>query len=391
MTSISLENLPANVSVRQPKQKMSVRETLTAERVARIGSVTITPRLVPKVPVKILPKVIRPPKDENDERIEIEILDYDEQAENLIEDENHRSSLKRSASSENSLSPSQLPKKTFIQFEVLNDHEVSDGGDILHENQAIVKVHEVESPLKKNFSYDSTKYPRSVVDKFHETNKITVRRRDPPGPALKFDDVNFNANIKTELETRGFKKPTALQSVVWPVALSGFDVIAVAGSNTGWTLSYLLPAIIHINNLDRTPHADGPAVLIIASGEDSVINIYLTAENFLRHEISNVWCTTELESLRDLVEENQGVGCDIMIATAQEVIELLKEELIDLNRCSYLVIDDIGVESRQQIEEIFEKTQKDTQILAKCKQMTKSLLNYLDKFMNDYVRIGIET
>lgn len=45
----------------------------------------------------------------------------------------------------------------------------------------------------------------------------------------------------------GFKEPTAIQAQGWPMALKGRDLIGLAETGSGKTLSYLLPSIVHIN------------------------------------------------------------------------------------------------------------------------------------------------
>lgn len=44
----------------------------------------------------------------------------------------------------------------------------------------------------------------------------------------------------------GYQKPTPIQAVSWPIALSGRDLVGIAQTGSGKTLSYILPAFIHI-------------------------------------------------------------------------------------------------------------------------------------------------
>lgn len=52
--------------------------------------------------------------------------------------------------------------------------------------------------------------------------------------------------METLLQQENFTKPTAIQSQGWPVALSGRDMVGIAETGSGKTLSFLLPAIIHV-------------------------------------------------------------------------------------------------------------------------------------------------
>ncbi len=50
-----------------------------------------------------------------------------------------------------------------------------------------------------------------------------------------------------EVTKAGFTEPTPIQAQGWPMALLGRDLIGIAETGSGKTLSYLLPAVVHIN------------------------------------------------------------------------------------------------------------------------------------------------
>lgn len=53
--------------------------------------------------------------------------------------------------------------------------------------------------------------------------------------------------VLDEVLKAGFKEPTAIQAQGWPMALKGRDLIGLAETGSGKTLSYLLPSVVHIN------------------------------------------------------------------------------------------------------------------------------------------------
>lgn len=53
--------------------------------------------------------------------------------------------------------------------------------------------------------------------------------------------------VLAEVNKAGFAQPTPIQSQGWPMALLGRDLIGLAETGSGKTLSYLLPAVVHIN------------------------------------------------------------------------------------------------------------------------------------------------
>ena len=53
--------------------------------------------------------------------------------------------------------------------------------------------------------------------------------------------------VLTEVKKAGFTEPTPIQAQGWPMALLGRDLVGLAETGSGKTLSYLLPAVVHIN------------------------------------------------------------------------------------------------------------------------------------------------
>ncbi len=49
------------------------------------------------------------------------------------------------------------------------------------------------------------------------------------------------------IRAQGFAEPTPIQCQAWPMALTGRDVVAIAQTGSGKTISFALPAMLHIN------------------------------------------------------------------------------------------------------------------------------------------------
>ena len=49
----------------------------------------------------------------------------------------------------------------------------------------------------------------------------------------------------------GFVEPTPIQAQGWPMALKGRDVIGIAETGSGKTLSYILPGLVHVGAQTR--------------------------------------------------------------------------------------------------------------------------------------------
>jgi len=88
--------------------------------------------------------------------------------------------------------------------------------------------------------------------------KITVRGKDVPKPVTTFEEAKFPKYImETLAQQENFVKPTPIQSMGWPVALSGRDMVGIAETGSGKTLAFLLPAIVHVTAQDL-PEVNSP-------------------------------------------------------------------------------------------------------------------------------------
>ncbi|KAJ1453974.1 P-loop containing nucleoside triphosphate hydrolase protein [Pelagophyceae sp. CCMP2097] len=67
-----------------------------------------------------------------------------------------------------------------------------------------------------------------------------------PRPVLEFPAAAalFGQEFIGKLTAKGFITPTPIQSIAWPVAAQGDDLVAIAKTGSGKTLAYLLPALV---------------------------------------------------------------------------------------------------------------------------------------------------
>jgi ATP-dependent RNA helicase DDX5/DBP2 len=102
------------------------------------------------------------------------------------------------------------------------------------------------------------------VNEIRQRLELTVKGRNIPKPVRTFEEASVPEFMLQEIKKAGYTEPTAIQMQGWPMALSGRDMIGVAQTGSGKTLSFLLPAVIHIVAQPIMRPGDGPIVLILA-------------------------------------------------------------------------------------------------------------------------------
>uniref|UniRef100_H2YPU8 RNA helicase n=1 Tax=Ciona savignyi TaxID=51511 RepID=H2YPU8_CIOSA len=101
------------------------------------------------------------------------------------------------------------------------------------------------------------------INEFYQRNGIKVSGVNRPNPILDFSEISFTDYINSKLLKSGFKVPTAIQSISWPATLAGSDVVGIAQTGSGKTLSFILPALIHIQAQRPLRRGEGPIALVL--------------------------------------------------------------------------------------------------------------------------------
>lgn len=76
--------------------------------------------------------------------------------------------------------------------------------------------------------------------------KVKVRGRGAPAPVSTFEQCGLSERIMRILAKQNIRKPFPIQAQCLPCIMAGRDVIGVAKTGSGKTLSYLLPMLRHI-------------------------------------------------------------------------------------------------------------------------------------------------
>lgn len=197
-------------------------------------------------------------------------------------------------------------------------------------------------PFRKDFY---TPHPAILEMTEHETaafraqHHMTVEGHGVPRPVRTFEEAGFDKYLLDEIAHAGFKNPTPIQCQGWPMALSGRDVIGIAETGSGKTLSFLLPAIVHINAQPLLRPGDGPIVLVLCPTRELACQIKEQSDKFgYTSRIKNTCLyggVPKTQQQRDL--DN---GIEIAIATPGRLIDFLNEGRTNLKRVTYLVLDE---------------------------------------------------
>uniref|UniRef100_A0A914HYS3 RNA helicase n=1 Tax=Globodera rostochiensis TaxID=31243 RepID=A0A914HYS3_GLORO len=202
------------------------------------------------------------------------------------------------------------------------------------------KDFELQSFEKKFYKPDERviKRDQSEIDTWMLDNACTLQGNDLPRPVLAFDEIGFPSRI-TEHLCKKFVKPTSIQSIAWPVALSGRDMVSIAMTGSGKTLAFILPAIVHL--LGNTPlqPRDGPKVLVLLPTRELAKQVEEVSREYCQMMGLKVTCCYG-GAARGPQEYALKQGVDICVATPGRIMDFLSSGVTNLRNCTYLVLDE---------------------------------------------------
>ncbi|OCL03727.1 hypothetical protein AOQ84DRAFT_400479 [Glonium stellatum] len=233
---------------------------------------------------------------------------------------------------------------------------------------------------------------QAEVDAFRKEYQVSVQGRNVPKPVTTFDEAGFPSYVMNEVKAQGFAKPTAIQSQGWPMALSGRDVVGIAETGSGKTLTYCLPAIVHINAQPLLAPGDGPIVLILAPTRELAVQIQQEISKFGKSSRIRNTCVyggvPKGGQIRDLAR-----GVEVCIATPGRLIDMLESGKTNLRRVTYLVLDeadrmlDMGFEP--QIRKIIGQIRPDRQTCMWSATWPKEVRQLASDYQNDFIQVNI--
>ncbi|HLP10922.1 MAG TPA: DEAD/DEAH box helicase [Flavobacteriales bacterium] len=168
-----------------------------------------------------------------------------------------------------------------------------------------------------------------------------------------FEDLNLGSSLLKALNDMDFVYPTPIQKKVFPVAMSGKDVLGIAQTGTGKTFAYLLPVIRQWKFVkDRFPQ-----ILILVPTRELVMQVEEEIQKLSKYQnivTIGVYGGVNIRPQMDAIN----MGVDILVATPGRLIDLALSGVLKLKSIKKLVIDEVdemlNLGFRAQLNTIFD-------------------------------------
>ncbi|XP_055318992.1 ATP-dependent RNA helicase DDX42 [Sitodiplosis mosellana] len=248
-------------------------------------------------------------------------------------------------------------------------------------------------PFEKNFYTphdDINSLTRSQVDELRQHLKIRVSGPVPPRPVASFAHFGFDDSLIKVIRKLEYTQPTPIQSQAVPTALGGRDIIGIAKTGSGKTAAFVWPMLVHIMDQPELQTGDGPIALILAPTRELSLQIYNEAKKFGKVYNMNVVCCygggSKWEQSKALEQ-----GAEIIVATPGRMIDMVKMKATNLQRVTYLVLDEadkmLNMGFEPQVRSICNHVRPDRQTLLFSATFKKRIEKLAREILTDPVKI----
>ncbi|WOO83237.1 DEAD-box ATP-dependent RNA helicase 35 [Vanrija pseudolonga] len=190
---------------------------------------------------------------------------------------------------------------------------------------------------------------REEQQEIRDKHAIIIEGDDLPPAIGHFADMKLPKPLLNYLKAKGIKQPTPIQIQGIPTAFSGRDMIGIAFTGSGKTLTFTLPAIMQSLEMEaRVPfvRGEGPVGLIICPSRELARQTYegcVAMCNALKEggeypEVRSLLCIGGINMAEQADVLNRGVH--IVVATPGRLIDMLEKGRLNADNCKYLCMDE---------------------------------------------------
>lgn len=177
---------------------------------------------------------------------------------------------------------------------------------------------------------------------------ITANENDfKSRPIHAFEEIELPDQFFRLFKEANYVKPTKIQSIAIPIVLESFDLIGVAKTGSGKTLSFIIPILMAIMeekkycaekgkqyNNEKTPRA-----VVMAPTRELVCQIYECAKPYAKAVDLDIVCVyggADIHYQKSEVHK----GCDLVIATPGRLYDFAGRNNIELGEVFIFVLDE---------------------------------------------------
>ncbi|CAK7894385.1 ATP-dependent RNA helicase Rok1p [[Candida] anglica] len=259
-------------------------------------------------------------------------------------------------------------------------HQVDKETDFFHTRKHTI-IEDEDSKIGNEEDEDSVAPPPKIANeedaaKLRRSYKSKVTGSDVPLPIGSFEDLisrfHLDKKLLSNLLEADFVEPTPIQCESIPISLEQRDLIACAPTGSGKTLAFLIPLVQAVLDSPKTSKLHGIRGLVISPTNELAVQIFHELETLSKSK-KDLKVAILSKQLANKINNNiiNASKYDIIVSTPLRLIDVVKNEKLDLSKVEELIIDEA--------DKLFDQgfVEQTDDILSNCthKKLRKSMFS----------------
>lgn len=209
---------------------------------------------------------------------------------------------------------------------------------------------------------------------------------------ITFASLGIEGVLLKGVEAAGMVTPKPIQQQAIPHQLKGHDILGIAQTGSGKTAAFSLPILAQIIPLGDKRKKKTARALILAPTRELAVQIEETVKNISKHaHISTALVLGGVSKLTQIKRMQNGV--DVLIATPGRLIDLVRENCIDLSDTRWLVLDEadrmLDMGFINDVKRIAKMVHAQRQTALFSATMPKEIASLASSLLKDPIRVEV--
>lgn len=206
-----------------------------------------------------------------------------------------------------------------------------------------------------------------------------------------FADLGVPTDVDIGLAAAGFTAPFAIQTKAIPVALTGQDVCGRAKTGSGKTLAFGVPMLARLTGEAESRR---PLAMVLVPTRElalQVAEVLAPVALACKRTVLAVYGGASRHQQIDALH----MGVDVIVATPLRLIDLLKEDELDLDQVEIVVLDEADRMADDgftpQVEWILRKVTAQHQTMLFSATLDGDVGHIVRRYMSDPVEVAVDS
>ena len=184
---------------------------------------------------------------------------------------------------------------------------------------------------------------------------------------MSFVKFNLHPSVLANIISMGYETPTPIQNQTIPVVTEGRDLLGIAKTGSGKTVSYVAPILNQLLSHPAGKKTRQPKVLVLVPSRELAIQVVDVFKELSRKFAQPVKSMAVYGGVSINPQMKAIFGVDILVATPGRLLDLQRSGAMALSKVETLVLDEadkmLNLGFQKEMQEIFDLLPKERQNL----------------------------